>query len=720
MTYWKGSLGTTINLGESVIWFTRSAAQKYAASHWALGQMALENGDQDVAIVWWRKAIELKYAPAMRALARLLLQNNQVNGDYITNDSNLDRAMELLAEAVENNDAESLAYLGQLHQVKATQSEISSSSSSSSHVLSRNNNSGILSNRNSVSSSTMNNTLSTYNNNNSNYNDDHCNTDKERNETDDDAHSTNMNDTDDDDAAELILQRQQQRQGLATRCFEQAAEMGHVESMFLAAESWHSQQQYAAALEYYEKAAQHGHLLARVMCARYKLNGLGGMEINTSLGYKELLDCAIEKNCVDAYNSLGQCNELGIGTDQNDKAALDWYLKSAEQTQDAEAMFRIGKMYAQKRVEPPNGHHKDIEALKWYRFASETRNHPLAHYCIGLYFLRGVSITNEDDDGYKAQVTIIPIDRDVARFHFLQASEQGDMNSMYELGQLLLADDDDPNSLLKVEDRQDGFNWLFNSAQMGQKDAQRELGKLYHSGKSFQHTPFIDQDSALAYDYFTRAAQQGDKTSMLFIGIYYEHGIHVSMNLTLAREWYEMAAHSGWWLGELALAQLLHQDMDSREDAYRYFSLAYEHAPVNQRQQAAVMLARYHLNGWGNTKLRLQEAANQLITLAEEDSHVKVYLEVAQCYEFGIGVPQNYSKAFEWYEKVVLHHGNSIQSDLMDEEDQEDLAEAMFRLAEFHRNGYIGSIDHEKANQLYYLAAQKGSKDAQTYLATQQ
>lgn len=304
------------------------------------------------------------------------------------------------------------------------------------------------------------------------------------------------------------------------------------------------------------------------------------------------MDCAIEKNCVDAYNSLGQCNELGIGTDQNDKAALDWYLKSAEQTQDAEAMFRIGKMYAQKRVEPPNGHHKDIEALKWYRFASETRNHPLAHYCIGLYFLRGVSITNEDDDGYKTQVMIIPIDRDVARFHFLQASEQGDMNSMYELGQLLLADDDDSNSLLKVEDRQDGFNWLFNSAQMGQKDAQRELGKLYHSGKSFQHTPFIDQDSALAYDYFTRAAQQGDKTSMLFIGIYYEHGIHVSMNLTLAREWYEMAAHSGWWLGELALAQLLHQDMDSREDAYRYFSLAYEHAPVNQRQQAAVMLAR--------------------------------------------------------------------------------------------------------------------------------
>lgn len=56
--------------------------------------------------------------------------------------------------------------------------------------------------------------------------------------------------------------------------------------MFLAAESWHSQQQYAAALEYYERAAQHGHLLARVMRARYRLAGLGGMESNPALGYQ--------------------------------------------------------------------------------------------------------------------------------------------------------------------------------------------------------------------------------------------------------------------------------------------------------------------------------------------------------------------------------------------------------------------------------------------------
>ncbi|CAO3608797.1 unnamed protein product [Cunninghamella blakesleeana] len=292
MIHWRGNLGTTINLGESVIWFTRSAAQRYAASHWALGQMALENGDQDVAIVWWRKAIELKYAPAMRALARLLLQNNQINGDYNdNNNSELDHAMELLADAVEKNEAESLVMLGQVYHGMASSSSTTTTTTTSSRNNNNSNNNtncnnSILSNKNSISSSTMNNVNSTNHNNNNNNNNN--NIDKENQNNDhndyDDTNSMNMDDT--DVAAELLLQRQQQSQGLATRCFEQAAEMGHVESMFLAAESWHSQQQYAAALEYYEKAAQHGHLLAKVMCARYKLNGLGGMEINPSLGYK--------------------------------------------------------------------------------------------------------------------------------------------------------------------------------------------------------------------------------------------------------------------------------------------------------------------------------------------------------------------------------------------------------------------------------------------------
>lgn len=43
----------------AVIWFTKSARQSYSPSHWALGQIALENGDLHIAIAWWETAIKL-------------------------------------------------------------------------------------------------------------------------------------------------------------------------------------------------------------------------------------------------------------------------------------------------------------------------------------------------------------------------------------------------------------------------------------------------------------------------------------------------------------------------------------------------------------------------------------------------------------------------------------------------------------------------------------
>lgn len=59
MTFWRGKEIIPINLGMAVIWFTRSARQGYAPSHWALGQIALENGDLHIAIAWWETAMKL-------------------------------------------------------------------------------------------------------------------------------------------------------------------------------------------------------------------------------------------------------------------------------------------------------------------------------------------------------------------------------------------------------------------------------------------------------------------------------------------------------------------------------------------------------------------------------------------------------------------------------------------------------------------------------------
>lgn len=223
MAHWRGLFNVPINLGEAVVWFTK-AATKYAASSWALGQMALENGDQDVAIEWWQKAIARGHVPSMRALASLLVQSS---GDLLPNNKSLECAMDLLAEAVRSGDAESLVLVGQLHQAGAIAMKPKDS-----------------------------------------------------------PKKLTAEAEDEDEEAEMILQKQREQQELATRCFQQAAAMGNVEGMFLAAQSWHAQQQFAAALEYYERAAACGHALSRVMRARYRIAGLAGIPADPEAGYQ--------------------------------------------------------------------------------------------------------------------------------------------------------------------------------------------------------------------------------------------------------------------------------------------------------------------------------------------------------------------------------------------------------------------------------------------------
>ncbi|KAI8142152.1 hypothetical protein BJV82DRAFT_517070 [Fennellomyces sp. T-0311] len=645
MAYWRGKYNANINLGEAVVWFTHSATI-YPASSWALGQMAFENGDQDVAIAWWQKSIKQGHVPSMRSLAKLLLQtttgeaeaavalNSQIATTQDPNSTHVETAMGLLENAVRSGDPEALVDLGKIHQKSAT---------------------------------TM---------------------------TRQPLLPELCDDYDDDmQAAEIYLQKRQAQQELAIRCFEQAAAMGHIEAMFLAAQSWHSQQQFAAALDHYERAAERNHALSRVMRARYRIAGLGGITADPETGYKELLACAQDGNCVDAYNSLGQCHELGLGTKQDDRRALEWYLRSAEKTQDAEAMFRIGQMHAQGRVpsQQDDHHNKDLEALQWYRFACDSRNHPRAHYYIGLYHVHGI----RSEDGK----TLLQADIPVAIHHFRQAAEQDDRDAMVQVGQLLLfTDDTNNNEQLIVE----GFEWLERAAQLGSAEAQCELGKLYHSGKP----GLLNQDFEKAYDYFCRSAAQKDKTATLFIGTYHEHGIHVPPNLDLAREWYQDAVetHEGWWLAELALARLLHSRQETQSQAYRLFKAAHAHAP--HETSATMMVALYELYGWANVPARPAAAAAVLLQLAQQ-GEPKTFLHVAQCYAQGLGLDRDPVKAFEWYGRVVSHYD---QDDDDDEADNQ-LGHALYRLAEFYERGFedVVPADRGRADDLFKLAAQHGT-----------
>ncbi|CAO3591921.1 unnamed protein product [Absidia cylindrospora] len=281
-----------------------------------------------------------------------------------------------------------------------------------------------------------------------------------------------------------ILQRQQEEQELAIRCFEQAASLGHIGATFLAGQYWHTQQQYASAFEFYEQAAQRGHTLSRVMRARYQLAGLGG--ITKGCGFKELLDCAEKDDCVEAYNSLGQCYEMGLGTEVDTTRAYQWYLRSSETTADAEAMYRIGQLYNEGRLDCPEANTE--AAFRWYQLADETTGHVRANYQLGLYYL---GIGSAGQQQVQRNSTLIPhSNRTLAMIYFQNAATRGDNDSMYELGHLYLSGDYIGNNdglPPSMECQKHDVHWMTLAAQRGSRQAQYELAILYHSGHDLEH-----------------------------------------------------------------------------------------------------------------------------------------------------------------------------------------------------------------------------------------
>lgn len=469
--------------------------------------------------------------------------------------------------------------------------------------------------------------------------------------------------------------------------------------------------------------------------------------------------CANELNCVHAYNTLAQCYENGIGTVKNDQLAYEWYARAAETTHDAEAFYRIAQMYAQERISTESTQNKDMEACKFYNLAANAtaENHGPSCYQLGLYYLKGIPSSSNNNS------FLLPPDICLSIEYLRTAADLNVQEAMLQLGVLFLNDD------YTLEEQEEGLSRLRHAAQLGLREAQFELGLFYHRGKEVivlnrhddeeeeeeehvgvavnpnnlddddddqndEECVIIPQDFEKAYDLFCRSAVQKHPTATFYLGIYHQHGIFVAPDLSIALEQFEIAVElfnkyetaPDRWQAEFNLARILHHDLESRAHAYELFQSAHLHAPQEYKFLSEIMIARYHLHGWADATLQAEEAAATLIRFAQEERYgYRVYLQVGYCFEHGLGVEKNLRQAFHWYGEVVnkAHLIDQQQSQeilpmmLLDEEIEEDEASAMFKLAEFYRQGIVVSQDTKKADDLYRLAARKGSQAAQDYLS---
>ena len=146
---------------------------------------------------------------------------------------------------------------------------------------------------------------------------------------------------------------------------------------------------------------------------------------------------------------------------------------------------------------------------------------------------------------------------------------------------------------------------ILEKANAGDAFAQEYVALSYDLGKG------VEQDHALAFSWFKKAAAQGNASAADHVGADYESGTGVPQDYSQAATWYAAAAEKDDPWGQTDLARLYM----SGEGVPKDLTLAAE---------------------W------LKKAATQGLSDAQ--------YRLGGLYHLGVGVPQNYAEAYFWFD----------------------------------------------------------------------
>lgn len=144
---------------------------------------------------------------------------------------------------------------------------------------------------------------------------------------------------------------------------------------------------YAAAAQFYRKAAEAGYAPAQYNLAHLYENGLG-VERDPSQAaawYRK----AADQGDPEAQNNLGTLYASGQGVPRDDAEAVRWYRLAAEQS-DPEGTTNLGTMYLQGRAVKQNF----TQAFRLFSKAAE-QDYPVAQNNLALMYANGQGVARD-------------------------------------------------------------------------------------------------------------------------------------------------------------------------------------------------------------------------------------------------------------------------------------------------------------------------------------
>ena len=404
-----------------------------------------------------------------------------------------------------------------------------------------------------------------------------------------------------------------------------------------------------------------------------------------------------DQGAASAQTVLGYMYSAGLGVDQNDSIAVEWYRKAAEQD-DPDAQYLLGYM-----------HHRGFgvamyfaQALQWYR-KSAAQGVAAARVGLGEMYDKGQGVAP---------------DRDAALAHYSSAAEAGLAAGQHNLAVAYENGDGVPR------DFDAALKWYRLAAAQDFAPSQNSLGEIYSQGRGMlrdhdeaakwyrlaaeQGLPAaqfklakIVGDTSTALELYKLAAEQGHPEGQVNLGLAYLKGGGVDRSQNDALDWFQRAAAQCNVDAQFQLAKMHRRGQGgakaSAAEELKWLKLAAEQGHT----EALQMLSARYAAGEGveqNMSMALKSAQR-----AAEQGHPTAQFDLAEAYAKGSdAIPQDFTKAAGWYRKAAVQSNRTAQ----------------FKLAELYREGRGVARSNVEAVAWYRLAAEQGDRAAQYSLAT--
>lgn len=491
---------------------------------------------------------------------------------------------------------------------------------------------------------------------------------------------------------------------------------------------------------WYERAANKGHVKAKVQMALCLIEGTGCVQ-DVDSGLKILESLVNTTNNVSAHYQLGKVYYLGKAVEQDyDKARI--HFEAAANRNNKFAQDYLGDIYYWGQGIEVNY----AQARKWYLKAVNQGITNAARQ-LGFMFFYGEGGENNDDEAYR---------------FFKKAADEGNARSQYMLHYFYFGKE-------KYKNYNAGRTYLIKSAEAGDVLAQTLLSKLYINGQY----GFPESDERFVF-WIQKAAEQGHAEAESILGMAYaeyEGQELLPQDYEKAVYWLKKAADQGYTDASLKLAEyfftgkglkkdeqlasdyagqyermLLDNETNGRKmpDAWYKLAKCYDKSDSNANKaldcywkafRDGNMDALYDV-GW-ETLIKGKESSYStmdsysLVLYIEKEAKKSTSSNLA--YLLGLYNDRNrYNSAEDWYKMAVEKGSISAKCKLAilysskqqyvlalkyaQEAFDDGSAEGARLLGLCYKKGIGTKKDKRKAKEILKIAVERGSEDAATEL----